>query len=205
MRLPISVWTSSTLEQAATTYKFSGGDRGWKGDVPIVQHQHRSHPLARLVQPDDDERSATSLVGRDARRCGTGKTLVKDHGGRAGVLLDRDGVLNEAIVRNGKPRRRPLRPFACCRGWWRPALSFTTPVSSSSLSRTSRISPAGHKNEQSSNRCTGSFERHCRSMPSTCVPTMMQIAASVESPHPACCSLQTAGIRSRFAPERHGR
>ena len=25
------------LEAGATTYKFSGGDRGWKGDVPIVR------------------------------------------------------------------------------------------------------------------------------------------------------------------------
>ncbi len=121
--------------------EYTGGARGWKGDVPIVRLEHRPHPGARLGRSAPARRGALSCRHGRARPRRSGGAAVTG-GRRRAVFLDRDGVLNEAVVRDGRPhppagvdgRRDPpgraggLRAVcatpACCSSW-----SPTSPTS----------------------------------------------------------------------------
>ena len=37
------------LAPDSVRFAFTGGDRGWKGDVPVVRLEHDPHPRARLA------------------------------------------------------------------------------------------------------------------------------------------------------------
>ena len=107
--------------RARRAFEYTGGDRGWKGDVPVVRiatakiralgwanQPHRARGAARL----DGRRWPT----RPARGC-SARDAVMTRAPRA-VFLDRDGVLNRAFVEDGVPvpPRTRRRTSSCCPG-----------------------------------------------------------------------------------------
>ena len=143
------------LEPGSTAFEYTGGDRGWKGDVPVVRiatgkirslgwANERTGPggAARL----DDRRWPT----RPARGCSP-----RDRDGRA-VFLDRDGVLNRAFVDDGVPvpPRTRGRLRAAARAWSRRARPSRTPGWRWSWSPTSPTWPAARWTRPSSRPCT---------------------------------------------------
>ena len=89
-----------------TELVFTGGDRGWKGDVPIVRlDTARIRSLGwsqRLSSTDAFRASLASIVTRCSRRK-VGVTGPAAPTPRRAVFLDRDGVVNRAFVRDGRP------------------------------------------------------------------------------------------------------
>ena len=93
------------LTEDETTFAYSGGSRGWKGDVPVVR-LNTAHPGPRVVQPTDLAPSPRRLHGRNARGRSRREAddLVSPQPRSRAVFLDRDGVLNEVTMRDGVPR-----------------------------------------------------------------------------------------------------
>ena len=71
------------------------------------QTEHRSNSQARLVEQDGHAGRTPGVLGLPGRRRSSGKAGVTGDPHlsvqRAAVFLDRDGVLNEPVLREGKP------------------------------------------------------------------------------------------------------
>ncbi len=120
----------------APSSHFAGGDRGWKGDVPVVRintDRIRAPGLGqRHVVTPGAGASLRSHRWCDAR---SGRlTMTAACAPPAGaVFLDRDGVLNEAVVRDGTPLP-PASPdeVVVPRAWPRPVRRLRAAAWSSS-------------------------------------------------------------------------
>ena len=81
------------IDPASVNYEFTGGDRGWKGDVPIVR-----------LNTDRIKALGWKCLRSSAEACGCDGPMSRDYVRRRsidvpfGVFLDRDGVLNAAVL-----------------------------------------------------------------------------------------------------------
>ena len=102
-----------------TVLEYTGGDRGWKGDVPSsVSDTERIRALgwANAMTSRQALRASMESMLADSREGKFGEYVLR--AGRRCVFLDRDGVLNAAVVRQGRPYpalvgRRAARPSRC--------------------------------------------------------------------------------------------
>ena len=109
------------LDPAAVRFEYTGGDRGWKGDVPIVRlNTDRIRALGWA--PTGGCAWALSEAMRALARDERSRAALTV--GHPAVFLDRDGVLNEAVLRDGRPHPpvsadelvlRPGAAAACAR------------------------------------------------------------------------------------------
>ena len=87
------------LSEDQVRLEYTGGDRGWKGDVPIVRLN--TDRIRSLGWTSKRNTSAGAMRGLEfhARRLQAGEAVTM----RRAVFLDRDGVVNRAVLRKGKP------------------------------------------------------------------------------------------------------
>ena len=89
------------LEPGATTFTYTGGNRGWRGDVPVVRLNTDRIRDPRLGQRSHHQAGIGRLLGRHVGRRPGRQAVVTS---QPAVFMDRDGVINRAEVRNGVPR-----------------------------------------------------------------------------------------------------
>ena len=88
------------LDPANVRFEYAGGDRGWKGDVPIVRLSIERIRRAGLVAFAHVDRSASRLDA-GARRLDPRRAAVTM--GAPAIFLDRDGTLIRAPIVDGRP------------------------------------------------------------------------------------------------------
>ena len=180
------------------------GDRGTgrrlhgQGGRRLRDRPHRqrgAHHAARRGVSGGGMAPAGIAPGGEAGGDQMGIGAMKPGGGRA-VFLDRDGVLNRAIVRNGKPyppaSRRgdgadALRAGPACGGsrtpgfccWWSP---------------TSRTWRAARRPWRRSRPCTNGCAPSCRWTISWCATTTTAMPANAASRSPGFCSRAPAAM-----------
>ena len=93
------------LDPDRTEFEFTGGDRGWKGDVPVVRLNTSRIRSPRLGQHHVDPPGDALLFGVHAggRSLRDGSRDRERPLRRPAVFLDRDGVLNRPVIRDGRP------------------------------------------------------------------------------------------------------
>ena len=93
------------LDPQTTKLEFTGSDRGWKGDIPVVRLSTKRLRGLGWSNARSTRAADAGLLGVDPRGRYFGKDLMKVQppGGRLAVFLDRDGVLNRPILRQGRP------------------------------------------------------------------------------------------------------
>ena len=107
----LAVEASASIQRASAS-STSGGDRGWKGDVPIVRLSIERMRQPRVVaSPHLDGGAAATRWRRSSMR----SAPAGCERGRRAVFLDRDGVLDSRASRRRPPTLDPERRGARAR------------------------------------------------------------------------------------------
>ena len=179
-RSPRSPSRSSAWTREGTRFAYTGGDRGWQGDVPVVRlDTDRIRSLGWANARTTRQALADSLDSHGRGRTGRDSLVT----GQPAVFLDRDGVINRAEVRNGVPHPpQSLEDFELLDGVAeavdRSEERRSSPSSSSPTNRTSREANSGGP---SLRQCTNECARQSSPTASWCATTMTATAATVES------------------------